>query len=154
MAISFASYTPSRVSSLVLIASGGLSKTRATFILRMLACAFLGPSGSEKLRKLVYGNLTLTDEVLEFAKLISDNFIPRPPKDCGAHPDEMLSKLSMPVLFIGGEKDVMLPTAKNAARLKRLVPDAEIIILKGAPHALTGLTDDIINFIDRNGNVK
>ncbi len=154
MAISFAAYAPSRVNSLVLIASGGLSKTRKTFILKMLACAFSGPAGVEKIRRLVYGDLTLPDEALEFAGIISDNFIPRPPKEYGAHPDKMLGKLSMPVLFIGGEKDVMLPTARNAARLKRLVPHAETVVLKGASHALTGLTDEIIKFTDRNGNTK
>lgn len=149
MAISLAAYAPERVESLVLIASGGLSSIRFS-AMRLNMLRLSGKRGMKELNRLVYGDLVLSEEVLSFGKLIGENFLPRV-KGYGAHPDSTFKKLSMPMLYIGGDKDVLLPTKKNAARLKRLVPHAEVSVLEGRPHALIGLADDIAAFIDKEG---
>lgn len=153
MSISLASYAPQRVESLVLIASGGLSPMRLPFLLKTLVYHSMGGKGIAKSNKLVYGDMEMPEEVLAFGRLIGESFIPRV-NGYGALPDAALKKLDMPVLYIGGDKDALLPTKKNAARLKMLVPHAEVRVLEGRPHALIGLADDIAVFIDKGGAVK
>jgi pimeloyl-ACP methyl ester carboxylesterase len=147
MALSLASYAPERVESLVLIASGGLSPLRASFLFKTLLYAFTGEEGIVKSNRLVYGDIEMPEEVLAFGRLVGENFIPRA-KGYGALPDSAFEKLDMPVLYIAGDKDSLLPTKKNAARLKSLVPHAKIRVLAGKPHALIGLADEVASFID------
>ena len=147
MALSLASYAPERVESLVLIASGGLSPLRASFMFKTFLYFTMGVKGVAKSNRLVYGDIEMPEEVLSFGKLIGKNFIPRT-KGYGALPDSAFKKLDMPVLYIAGDKDSLLPTNKNAARLKRLVPHADVRVLAGRPHALIGLADEIAAFID------
>lgn len=147
MALSLASYAPERVESLVLIASGGLSPLRASFMFKTFLYFTMGVKGVAKSNRLVYGDIEMPEEVLSFGKLIGKNFIPRT-KGYGALPDSAFKKLDMPVLYIAGDKDSLLPTNKNAARLKRLVPHADVRVLAGRPHALIGLADEISAFID------
>ncbi len=149
MALNLAAFAPERVESIVLIASGGLSSIRlSSFMLKALTYSLLGKRGEKKLNNLVYGDIEMPEEVLSFGKLVGANYIPRT-KGYGAYPDNVLSKLSMPVLYIAGDSDALMPTKKNAARLKQLVPHADIRVLEGRPHALIGLADDIAEFIDR-----
>lgn len=144
MALSLAAYAPDRVESLVLLASGGLATVR---VFKLLMYSLMGKKGESKLNRLIYGDIDMPEEVLEFGRLIGKNFIPRT-SGYGAYSDEILSRLNMPVLYIGGECDMLQPTQKNAARLKRLVPHADIRVLEGKPHALIGLAGDIAEFID------
>jgi pimeloyl-ACP methyl ester carboxylesterase len=153
MALSLASYAPERVESLVLIAPGGLSSMRASTMFKMLRFAAMGEKGEAELNKLVYGDIAVPEEVLSFGRLIGRYYIPRT-KGYGALPRDIFKKLTMPVLFIGGDADALLPTNRNAAKLKALVPHAEIRILPGRPHALIGLAEDIAEFIDKEGNSK
>jgi pimeloyl-ACP methyl ester carboxylesterase len=97
--------------------------------------------------------MQMPEEVLEYARLISKNFLPRV-KGYGAHPDSVFKNITMQVLYIAGSGDALLPTKKNAARLKRLVPQAQIRVLEGAPHVLFGLADDIAAFIDSEKTEK
>jgi pimeloyl-ACP methyl ester carboxylesterase len=147
MAVSLASYAPERVESLVLIASGGLSPLRATFMLKTFLYYMMGANGVAKQNRLVYGDIDIPEEALAFGRLVGENFIPRT-KGYGALPDSAFHKLGMPVLYFGGDRDVLLPTKKNAARLKRLVPQADVRVLEGRPHALIGLADEIAEFLE------
>lgn len=146
MALSLASYAPNRVESLVLIAPGGFSPIRIGTMLKMLRYSAMGGKGEAKLSKLIYGDMKMPEEVLAFGRLISRYYIPRT-IGFGALPDEAFKKLSMPVLFIGGEKDALLPEKRNAKKLKLLVPHAEIRMLPGRPHVLFGLAEDIVAFL-------
>lgn len=153
MALSLASYAPERVESLVLLASGGLSPLRFSFLLKTVMYYKMGIKGEAKSGRMLYGDMQMPEEVLEFARLIGENYIPRV-KGYGAHPDSVFKNITMPVLYIAGSDDSLLPTKKNAARLKRLVPQAQIKVLKGAPHVLFGLADDIAAFIDSEKTEK
>jgi pimeloyl-ACP methyl ester carboxylesterase len=146
MSIAFASHYPERVESLVLLASGGISEMRPSFMLKVLVHASRG--NMDKINKLIYGDLEMPEEVLSFGRLIGKSFIPRT-KGYGAYPDKILKSLSMPVLYIAGDGDVLLPTVKNARRLKAHVPHADIRVLPGLPHALIGFAGEIAEFIDR-----
>lgn len=137
MALKLASYAPERVESLALLASGGLSSIRVpSLMLKALTPRFMGKKWEEGLGRLVYGDIKMPEEVLSFGRLISAHFRPRT-RGYGALPDAAFQKLDMPVLYMAGEDDRLLPSKKNAARLRGLVP-----------HALIGLADDISAFID------
>lgn len=145
MSIAFASHYPERVESLVLLASGGISNMRPSFMLKTLAYAVMG--NMDKINRLIYGDMKMPEEVLSFGALIGRNYIPRT-KGYGAYPGGLLKKLSMPVLYIAGDSDSLLPTKKNAKRLKALVPHANIRVLAGLPHAITGFAGEIAAFIN------
>lgn len=149
MSIAFASHYPERVESLVLLASGGISDMRPSFMLKVLVHASRGDM--EKINRLIYGDLEMPEEVLSFGRLIGKSFIPRT-KGYGAYPDRLLKNLSMPVLYIAGDADALLPTKENAKRLKALVPYADIRVLPGLPHALIGFAGDIAEFINQKRN--
>lgn len=148
MALNLAQYAPERTESLVLLASGGLASIR---VFKLLFYAMMGKKGKRRLNRLLYGDIEMPEIVLEFGRLIGKHFMPRT-KGYGAYPDSVFRKLRMPVLYIAGDKDVMLPTMKNAARLKRLVPQADIRILEGRPHAIIGVANDIAEFIDNEAH--
>lgn len=61
--------------------------------------------------------------------------------------DHELSRLTMPVMFIAGEKDVMLDSRKSAERLSRLLPDANVNLLPDAGHVIINLTASILPFL-------
>ncbi len=149
MSIAFASHYPERVESLVLLASGGISNMRPSFMLKTLAYASRNDFG--KIGKLVYGDIEMPEEVLSFSRLIGKYYIPRT-SGYGAYPDKLLKKLSMPVLYMAGDSDALMPTEKNAKRFKALVPHADVRVLEGLPHALIGFAGDIAEFINGRRN--
>lgn len=150
MSIAFASHYPERVNSLVLLASGGISDMRPSFMLKVLVHASRGDM--DKINRLIYGDIEMPEEVLSFGALIGKNFIPRT-KGYGAYPDMLLKKLNMPVLYIAGDSDALLPTKKNAKRLKAFVPHAEIRVLEGCPHAIIGVAGEIAGFINAKRDI-
>jgi pimeloyl-ACP methyl ester carboxylesterase len=62
-----------------------------------------------------------------------------------------LPGLSMPVHVIGGERDILVPVWKSR-KLAELIPDAELTVLEGAPHAMNlemadELTEAVLGFL-------
>jgi pimeloyl-ACP methyl ester carboxylesterase len=61
--------------------------------------------------------------------------------------DAEIAALSMPTLLNVGARDPLLPSAKTAARLGRLVPRLETIWLPDAGHVLVGHADKVLAFL-------
>lgn len=64
---------------------------------------------------------------------------------------QRLPGLSMPVHVIGGERDILVPVWKSR-ELAELIPDAELTVLEGAPHAMNlemadELTEAVLGFL-------
>lgn len=63
----------------------------------------------------------------------------------------------MPVHVIGGDRDILVPVWKSR-ELAELIPDAELTVLEGAPHAINlerpeELTDAVLHFLrEREGS--
>lgn len=65
-----------------------------------------------------------------------------------------LSSVKVPVLIIHGDDDKTVPIKSTGEQAARLLPEAEYIVYKGAPHGLfitqkEKLTADLINFINK-----
>ena len=54
----------------------------------------------------------------------------------------------MPVLFLAGEKDVLLNTPKTAKRLQKLVPDLTVNIFDEAGHATINTASEVVSFLN------
>jgi pimeloyl-ACP methyl ester carboxylesterase len=73
--------------------------------------------------------------------------------EAGARHDtrDRLGQLAMPVQVIGAERDLMVPVWKSV-ELAELIPDAELTILEGRPHAVNiegaeELNDAVLRFL-------
>lgn len=49
--------------------------------------------------------------------------------------EDRLCQIQAPTLFIAGEKDLLIPSVKEARAMARLMPNARVRIVKGAGHA-------------------
>jgi pimeloyl-ACP methyl ester carboxylesterase len=49
--------------------------------------------------------------------------------------EDRLSEIQAPTLFIAGEKDLLVPSAKEARLMAARMPNAKVRIIKGAGHA-------------------
>lgn len=131
MALRFATKYPDRLSRLILFAPAGLSGINVEFL--------------EKAKKLTRQETPITmdpsislgiklpDEVMEFILLIVQGYNPIT-TELPVFTDEQIKRLTMPVLFVAGEADVMVDTTAAAQRLSHLLPDAEIHLLPGIGH--------------------
>ncbi len=137
---------PEKVDKLVLLCPAGIGQLKTSFLLKVLVYMLLGERGMDKLYKKINGNQPLPEVVLEYQKLIGKNFNFRREK-IPLFSDLELKQLSMPVLLLVGEKDIMFHSAVIAKRLGDLLPHAKINVLPGDGHTLIHLTDKIISFL-------
>ena len=148
LSLCIATSLPKRVSQLTLLAPAGFAPLQKAFILKSVSFALQGRRGRDKLNALIFGNSKIPKETLEFEELLRKYYIPRP-FYAPVFSDEQLSKLNMPILFIGGEDDPLVDVEQSADRLKQLVPQAQIKILKNRSHALFNMGDEILKFLDK-----
>lgn len=145
-ALKFATYKPERVEKLVLMCPGGITPDRLSYFIRAMPLLLLGRWGAKRVNRMLFGDQPVPEEADEFIVLMLTYFKPR----TGVLPifsDEELGRLTMPVLFLGGTRDVIRDSEKNAARLRELVPDLTVKIIPGAGHVLLDTRDHIIPFL-------
>lgn len=153
MALQLSKYRPNRITALVLLAPSGLAPARLSFVLKAIPLTLLGAWGTHKLNQIVYGHEKIPEEAQIFGNLIMDHFTPR----MGALPvltDDEVQKLTMPILYIGGEKDALLHTQDSADRLLNMLPHAEVHVLPNTGHVLIHQQELILNFLDTCRNHK
>lgn len=149
IALDFAIKQPAKVRSLILMSPGGLAPPRMSFFLRILPLVFFGKAGFRRINRIVAGGTPLDPQYEAFSLLVSRHFIPVSGR-IPVFSEEEISSLRVPVLYIAGKKDVMLRTQESAARLKALVPEAEIHVLEDVGHVVTGHGETIADFLARN----
>lgn len=143
MALKFATTYPEHVSRLVLVASAGLAQIRPQFLHN--ADQARQADGTVPVDPGIMGEKSIPKEVLDFMNLIVENY--NPIQDLPLYSDEQLKRLSMPVLFIGGEYDVIIDAERSAQRLSLLAPSAEIRLLPDCGHVVTNSIEYIIPFL-------
>jgi pimeloyl-ACP methyl ester carboxylesterase len=143
MALKFATTFPEHVSKLILIASAGLAEIRPQFLLNVDQTR--QADGTVPIKNDIIGEQVLPKEVLDFLNLIVENY--EPIQHLPLFQDEQLQHLNMPVLFIGGEADVLIDAKDSARRLSRLVPSAEIHLIPNCGHVITNSFEWITPFL-------
>lgn len=54
----------------------------------------------------------------------------------------------MPVLYLGGGRDVMIKNKETIERIVKLLPTSKTILLQEKGHALTGAKEIIVDFLN------
>jgi len=145
-ALKFATYQPERVEKLVLLCPGGVVPDRTSFYIRFLPLLLLGRWGARRANRLLFGDQPLPAEADEYLTLMMTHFKPRTGV-LPLFPDQELRRLTMPVLVLGGTRDVVRDTRKIAARMQMLLPHVTAVIIPGAGHVLLNTTDYVVQFI-------
>lgn len=146
MALKFATYRPERVEKLVLLTPGGVTPVKLSFVLRLIGLSLFGRWGAGAIRRVIYGDLVMPEEVEAFASLIQEHYNPR----TDAQPifsDEELQGLAMPVLLVAGSEDCCYVSEKTADRLQRLLPVFTANVLPGVGHVLLDTTSQVVPFL-------
>ncbi|MBN1533348.1 MAG: alpha/beta fold hydrolase [Spirochaetes bacterium] len=134
-ALKLAVTEPGRVLALSMITAGGLARQRLGFLFRAAVCLMLGGWGKKKLSRMVYHRAEVPPEVLEYQDLVTSHFNPLM-EPLPLLSDEELRRLAMPVQYFGGDRDVLLDTARSARRLRELLPRAEVHVLEDTGHVI------------------
>ena len=134
MALKFATTYPDRVEKLMLIASGGLADSSSKYLEQAQEAKETGDElqFSEDLAQ----GAQMPKEILDFLNLILASYDPISvplPEFSG----EMLSRLTMPVLYVAGLEDDMLDTQAGAAAVRAHIPHAEVVLLPDMGHMIT-----------------
>ena len=148
MALKFASSWPEYVSKLLLFASAGLAQIPPQFIDD--TARILQTSQSAQVDSDVLGENELPKEVLDFMNLILESYDPIP--YLPVFSDEQLQRLDMPVLFVGGENDIIIDTEASANRLSHLVPSARTLLLENCGHVIPNVAGYLTSFLAEGEN--
>jgi pimeloyl-ACP methyl ester carboxylesterase len=146
--LDYAIRRPGRVARMVLLAPGGLGAVKPGFLLQAAVLHMSGAAGRRRiLRSLEIGGGH--PAVAAYLELVFSHFIPRRdslPRFANAD----LAGLRMPILMFVGAKDRLLDSAGSRRRLARAAPQARIVTLPRAGHALGGLTEPVLEFLLRS----
>ncbi|MBN1891923.1 MAG: alpha/beta hydrolase [Clostridiales bacterium] len=146
IALKFASIFPGKVEKLVLLAASGIASMRLRWVLRLILFSLQGEKGADKITQMVFGSDPIPQEVKDYLSLISENYSPY----TGAIPvlsDDEMQRLTMPILYIAGEDDQLTNAPKCEIRLRKLLPQAEIVILKNRGHVVYNVLDWVLPFL-------
>ena len=133
LAMAGAAAFPDGVAAVMTICPAGISPRRASYKWYTLAARWAGKRGPQVMERANLRGQKMDDEFREFFDLASRHFIYRP--SVPLLDDDELRRLTMPVSFWAGEKDILLPTKRIARRLRRLVPQVDIFIDRKGGHA-------------------
>ena len=146
MCLKFASVFPEKVERLVLLAASGIVPIRPSFIFRVVLYNLRGKKGSEAITRMVYGKDPVPPEVIDYINIISENYSPYTGV-IPVLPDSDMTRLVMPVMYIAGEDDQLTNVPKSAQRLKKLLPQATVCILKNTGHVVYNVLDKVVPFL-------
>jgi pimeloyl-ACP methyl ester carboxylesterase len=133
LAMASAAADPAGVAAVMTINPAGICPRRSSYKWYALAARWAGSRGPRVMEKANLRGQKMDDEFREFFDLASRHFLYRPSVPILG--DEQLRRLTMPLGYWAGKKDILLPTQKIARRLRRLVPHADIFIDKKGGHA-------------------
>jgi len=145
MALRFATRHPERVQALSLISASGLARPKMSFLFVALPLTLLGDWGLKRINRIVCRGVEIPPDVEEFMVLVGRHFRPML-EPVPVFRDEELLRLTMPIQFLAGKKDALLPAAASVRRLKRLLPQAETHLYPDCGHAVIGKADEILEF--------
>ncbi len=144
-AMEFAVAHPEKTAGLAVISPSGIMPPKISFVFRVLPLTFLGKWGQRKLFRLIHGPVPVFPEMLEFARFLSGRFRPMT-ETPELFTDEELASIRFPLLFIGGEDDVMLDMDGSADRIWNLVSRSRVVLRTGFSHVLPDEGTELAEF--------
>lgn len=150
ISLKFAAGFPDRIDKLVLIAPSGIVPSKASFVFKTILYLMLGERGRVAISRMIFGKDDIPDEVLYFTSMIGENFNPL----TGALPpltDDQMRRLTMPLLYIAGDKDALIDTGKSVKKLNKMVPGAKIQVIENNGHVVLDSLKWVIPFL-KTGN--
>lgn len=138
---------PQRLNKLVLMAPGGIapfSLRFITFALFLSLFQFRSKFLFKRLTKWMFKDFLAIheqsqqkfDEWFEFIYLGIQTYKPQPIVFAKVLTDEELRQLTLPTLFLTGENEIIYSVSKTVRRLRILIPNIEIRVIKNAGHDL------------------
>ena len=146
IATKFAIANPQKVDKLVLLCPVGIGSQNHDFEDIALSLLAKGEKGVNELFTLINGGNPVSEEIMNYLKLIAVSFNSRQ-EPIPTISDDELSRLTMPCALFVGSKDIMLRSDETVERISKLVPHAEVTMLEDKGHSLTGFADKIVEFI-------
>lgn len=119
MALKFATAHPQRVQALALMCPAGVAPQKMSFLVRSILFSLAGKKGRDWLLRSIYSGVPIPDELLDYIRLISEQFSPRM-EVIPLFNDEELRRLEMPLLFVRGREGYPAAIAKNGGTRKAL----------------------------------
>jgi pimeloyl-ACP methyl ester carboxylesterase len=146
IALQYAIVRPERVDKLALLCPGGVTAPRTSWMLRLIALSLLGERGMAAIKRAMFRDVPISEEVEAFVDLVQAHYRPRieaPP----VFTDQELDQVRMPVLLVAGEKDVAYDSVKTAARMDKLLPHFQAVLLPEAGHVLLDTPAQVMPFL-------
>ena len=148
MALKFGVTFPNRVTRMVLMAPGGIVRTKSSFVRRAVVFSLFGSAGRRRIARYVTQTADLHPEALRINDAIMTHSFPRIEKEY-IFSDEELSRLNMPVLLTCGADDVVFSTDRLVERMQRLVGTLDVAVIEGPGHGLVNRASEILPFLTR-----
>ncbi len=146
LAAKFAMQYPQKVDKLALLSPAGIGAQKLSFLVTSAVFRLLGDNMKQKLLSRVNGSQAMPEVILQYQRLIDENFNYRR-EILPLFGDKELKKLTMPVLVFAGENDTMIHSAQTVRRFQRLLPHASAHLVPGGSHALIHLGGEIHAFL-------
>lgn len=152
MALDFATRHPERVTRLGLICTSGIVRESRTFVFKAVFYMLLGEWGKRRILAMVNGGKEPDSQgmadAFEFFGLVGEHFRPRTGK-LPIFADAVLTKLTMPVLAIAGEKDALIPAQPTLSRLSGIAPNVTVVLLPDTGHIITNQAERLALFLNQ-----
>jgi len=146
IALQYAIARPGRVDKLALLCPGGVTTPRPSWMLRLIVLSLFGERGMAAIKRAMFRDVPISEEVEAFMDLVQAHYHPRieaPP----VFSDQELAQVHMPTLLVAGEKDVAYNSRKTAARMRKLLPHFQAVLLPDAGHVLLGTPAQVVPFL-------
>ncbi len=143
LAVDYASRRPERVTRVALIAPAGIGRRTSGWVVRALPYFALGEWGRRRIVRIVTGaDLGAAQDSIAAT---FRHFRPR--TEIPVFDDEVLRRLTMPVLAVVGDRDVMVDSGETVRRLGAVVPHADVRVVPGAGHLVVGQSGVVLEFL-------
>ncbi|HWQ29557.1 MAG TPA: alpha/beta hydrolase [Negativicutes bacterium] len=134
------------IKKLVVLCPSGIGRARASFLFRSFPFMLMGNNGIDCVTRIVYGSRDVPKEVLEYSRILSKAFNLRK-EPIPIFKDNELSRLTIPVMVLAGDKDALLHSDETISRIKQVLPQADARLLPKTGHALLNMTDIVLSFL-------
>lgn len=144
--LDYAIRRPGRVTRLALVCPGGIGRQMVGWIPGAVLLRLFGRAGVRRSAAVATG--LRGPEYRELLDELAVTFTQfRPRTRLPLFTDEALGDVRVPVQVTVGARDVMFDSAGTARRTRACIPDARVVVLPEAGHAVFGQTESILEFL-------